>query len=197
MHVCVLCLHLRSFKIWNKVSLDQTSQGKQQLCFTSALCLQDFNLASSEGQAGGGWENGGGEEGEVEAKEDSDMEGWEDDGWGTFDSPPAPADTPPQEVSSGADFFDNIQTSSSKRTQPRDPFEDFGFSKAQSSKSSQRDRTSPQFTSASLFGGGDMGGKTAGGGVAADKDEGEGGWGDWNSDFDLKPTVKVRIWCKL
>lgn len=164
--------------------------------------FQDFGMDSKEDQAGGDWGGGGhGDDfGEVEAKGDSDMEGWEDDGWGTFDSPPAPTqppaskkDKPVQELSSGADFFDNMKTSrSSERTQEsRDLFEDFGFSKPQSSRNAQKDRTPPPFTSASLFGGGDTGRKSAES-VKSDKDEEAGGWGDWNSDFDdVKPSVKV------
>lgn len=155
-------------------------------------------MVSKGGKTGNKWGDD-----EVEAKGDSDMEGWEGDGWDTFDSPPAPAPAPmqgkaTQELSSGADFFDNIETSSSKRTQSKDPFEDFGFSKARPSRGAQKDHTPPHFTSASLFGGGDTGSKASeGGGVASNKDEGEGGWGNWNSDFDAKPTIKVRLLISL
>ena len=153
-------------------------------------------MASKDEQAGGGGGGGGGDEGE--GKEDSDMEGWEDDGWGTFDNSAPPAPPPqqskaPQEISSGADFFDSIETSSSsQRTQAKDPFEDFGFAKAQSSRNAQKDHAPTRLTSASLFGDKDTSSKSGGGGVAASNgDSGGGGWGDWSSDFDMKPTVKV------
>ena len=148
-------------------------------------------------------------------EEDSDMEGWEDDGWGTFDSTPQQQQDltrpPQQEISSGADFFDNFGGSSdSKRTKPKDPFEEFGFSSAK--PSSKKDRTPPPMTSASLFGGGDSGsqagarggtstssegGGGGGGGGWGDDDEG-GGWGDhgggWGAwDEDVKPSDRVCV----
>lgn len=130
----------------------------------------------------------------MEVKDDSDMEGWEDDGWGDFDpiprQDPVSAAKPPQQMSSGADFFDSIGTRKSTRTKAKDLFEDFGYPDNQSAKSSGREHTPPLLTSASLFGSS----KPAGGSVA-DKDD-EGGWGDWDEDFDVKPAAsKVCVCC--
>lgn len=162
------------------------------------LILQDCNTeVQSSREPGGGWEGGG----DVMAKDDSDMEGWEDDGWGTFDSTPqqdiaSPKSQPqPQKISSGKDFFDSLGASDSKRTKPKDPFEEFGLSSARSP--AKKEQTPPLLTSASLFGN-DRGGKSA----AADKHvsktaevgaDDNGGWGDWDDSFDTKPASKVCV----
>lgn len=144
---------------------------------------------------GGQGSKEGGKE-EVEAKGDSDMEGWEDDGWGNFDATPRqdsvsatskPAQQQQQHTtSSGADFFDSIGNAS--RTKSKDLFEEFGYSGGQSSKASGKERTPPLLTSTSLFGGGNPAGGTA----TVSKGD-EGGWGDWNDDLEVKPTASSKV----
>lgn len=157
--------------------------------------------------------------GEVEAGEDSDMEGWEDDGWGTFDSTPqekatpshprqqwedddwgtfdsvpqqnATPSRPPQQANSGADFFDNIHASSdSQARRTKNPFDDFGFG---GSRSSKEEHTSPLRTTASLFGH-DTSRQSVSGGVAASGTADDGEWGaEWGEEFDVKPKVGFMV----
>ena len=145
---------------------------------------------------GGGGGGGGGDAIEVEAKDDSDMEGWEDDGWDSFNTPATTTtttqkeatSTAKKEMSSGADFFDSVGFDSSRtRTAKKDPFENFGYSSGPNSSRS-KDPTPPPLTSASLFG--DAGGK-----VSGTREEDEGGWGDWNDSFDAKPASSKVIAC--
>ena len=131
-------------------------------------------------------------------KEDSDMdmEGWEDDGWGTFDSTPqrdTATSNPAQEMSSGADFFDNFGAGSNsdrtKTTATSDPFEEFGFSSGRSQV--KKERTPPPLTSASLFGA-----STGGMSASAERNVSSGGggdegWEDWGESFGTKPVPKV------
>ena len=132
------------------------------------------------------------EEEEVEAQGDSDMEGWEDDGWGNFDpiprQDPVSSKPPQQQISSGADFFDSVGSrNTSSKTKPKDLFEDFGYPSA---PHSGKERTPPVLTSASLFGVD----KPAAGGVVDSADGG--GWGDWDKDFVDKPVAsKVHVCC--
>ena len=164
--------------------------------------MKDFGVSGQESRepevsASMGWGSG-----EVEAKEDSDMEGWEDDGWGTFDIP----DTKPSqhqkqqqhspEKSSGADFFDTFDTASSQRTKTKDFFDSYGISNPRPSPL-KKEKSPPPLTSASLFGGSNTGSKvgTGIGGVAASDTGDGGGWGDWSEDFDMKPAMQVNYGC--
>ena len=145
-------------------------------------------------QTKGGVEKGGGvgwEEEEVMADEDgSDMEGWEDDGWGSIDEKEQPQQnpstvTPPP--SSGADFFDTFQHSISSKPKEKDYFADFGFTdvKASTYTSAKKEKTPPPLVSAALFGGGEK--KT---------ESRSDGWGDWGSDFSsAKPQVRMNVAC--
>lgn len=140
----------------------------------------------------------GGEKEEVEAKDDSDMEGW-GDSWGEFDSviatsgspsatayqggrgdfdstpqrrsatPPFPPQPQKKEVSSGPAFFDSISGSSD--SQRNKPSSRDPFENFGIQSASRKKCTAPLPTSASLFGGG----------VASEGDKG--GWGDWNEEF--------------
>ena len=124
-----------------------------------------------------GGDRGGWDEEEVLAADDgSDMEGWEDDGWGDFGgnktTPPAPS-----VPSSGADFFDTFQGGFSPKTKEKDYFSDFD---SMATPSSKKEKSPPPLVSASLFGG-EM--KTG--------QESAGGWGDWGDDFgSTKPKVQ-------
>ena len=132
----------------------------------------------------GGSEKGGGKgwvEEEVMADEDgSDMEGWEDDGWGNVDEnkPQQSRQTLP---SSGADFFDTFQGDTSSKPKEKDYFTDFGFTSVKSSISAKKEKTPPPLVSAALFGGGEK--KT---------ESSSDGWGNWGDDFSsAKPQVSI------
>ena len=127
------------------------------------------------------------------------MEGWEDDGWGTFDfpQPDTMAKSPSQQqpkVSSGADFFDNLSTNvpaSSQIKKDRNPFDDFWISSLQPGKN---ERALPPLTPASLFSKSGASGQSMA--VKSDTDIGGEGWGDWEEEFDVvKPAVKVENYC--
>ena len=118
------------------------------------------------------------------------MEGWEDDGWGAFDSSQNNKKETKSEraaLSSGGDFFDTFETKSpsSNRTsntstaQPKggDFFE--AFQSPWSTKSEKKEKTPPPLVSASLF---------AGGGVSGDGGSGD-GWGDWDEDLPSKQVI--------
>ncbi len=103
-----------------------------------------------------------------------DLEGWEDDGWGTL------GEAEPQGVSSGADFFDAFHGggAASERTKAKnqDFFETFiptGTSRG------SREHSPPPPVSSALFEGGGYG---SGGGATE-----ESGWGDWGSEFVQAP----------
>ena len=145
------------------------------------------------------------------AKNDSDMEGWEDDGWGTFDStpqevaPPKSSQQQQQQLGSGADFFDSFGASGSTRTEAtkaRDPFEEFGLSTSAQGRAGKKDRTPPPLTSASLFGGSTSSKKPAATEsnmrvsnmhVSVAPEVETGGWGDWDENFGTEPAPKVCV----
>ncbi len=134
---------------------------------------------------------------EIEAKGDSDMEGWEDDGWGDINPTPrqesaVSAPKPrAKETSGGADFFDSLGVGNTQKTKSKDPFENYGYSDPRPAKPSRKENTPPPLTSASLFGGSGLASNS--GGVAGD------GWGDWSEDFEVQPVpskVKYCVLCK-
>ena len=130
------------------------------------LFIQDFNISGEQTISHEPVNAGGGESG---AKE------WEDDGWGTFE--PLEEEVP----SSGADFFDTLGQSSSKKPgREEDLFERLGVGVAGGGGAK---KTSPPPVSSSLFG--DLSGAGGRGGG------GEGDWGDWGSDFS---SEKVYIY---
>ena len=123
-----------------------------------------------------------------EEREGSDMEEWEDDGWGVLESsvePPRGRPTKTSElrtaatVSSGADFFDTFQTTSRTKSKGDDFFESFGGT---ASGSKSRKERSPPPVSPTLFGG-------------KKKEEEEEGWGDWGGDFssDISSTRPAQV----
>ena len=116
------------------------------------LCFQDFTMVSSQSQQ------------QQERGEGSDMEGWEDDGWGTFET------TSDQPISSGADFFENYKSnvSPTEKDKNEDFFQSFGAPLTSGHKK-MKEQSPPPPVSASLF-------------------EGDSGWG---SDFSSAPSHKV------
>jgi len=145
--------------------------------------------------------------------DDSDMEGWEDDGWGTFDSTSASQDpshdqsrnvkssSRQQPLSSGADFFDTFPPSSGGRTEnisvAKDPFENMW-----SPVSDQQSHKSPKaaasaFPPASSMFGSPSESKSsqfepkAEAEPAASRTGDFGGWDEWSEeDFEEKPKVR-------
>lgn len=107
---------------------------------------------------------------------DGDMEEWEDDGWGTFevlDDNKIP--------SSGADFFDTLETSVPKKKESEDLFEQLGVGGGRGGK-----KTSPPPVSASLFG-------SSGAGGWEEEKAGD-DWGDWGSGFSSKQVQYMYMW---
>ena len=142
---------------------------------------------SRERETRGGWDV----DEEVLAGDDgSDMEGWEDDGWGSFEDnkqtkqKPPSLSPPPTVPSSGADFFDTFQSGFSSKPKEKDYFADFGPAATLSSLSAKREKSPPPPVSASLFGG------------EKKAESSSDGWGDWGSDFDSVKPSKVSEICK-
>ncbi len=132
-------------------------------------------------------------------KDGSDMEGWEDDGWGTFDTPshskdhsktPAATTKPTHSLSSGADFFDNITTNTSSAEKTKDAFDLWPSGTGQHSHkakvSSNLPSASSLFQSVPASNESDRKSEPAHG-VADD------GWGDWSEDTPIKKTSKVKV----
>ena len=145
------------------------------------------------------------EVGEVAAKKDSDIESWEDDGWGTtFISHDHSRNTESSQQSSlrgGADFFDSFSTakkSSGSSHITESPLK-YDFLPPSGGQAGQNIKA-PPFTSASLFGdtsgtstANDQNSKTGsslGNVTSFNVDDGGGGWEDWNEDFEVKPDVQ-------
>lgn len=113
--------------------------------------------------------------------EGSDMEGWEDDGWGVLESTVGPQRGVPAQdagvrtanVSSGADFFDTFQSTSRTKSKADDFFGSFG---ATTSGSKGRKERSPPPVSPTLFGG---------------KKEEEDSWGDWGAEIPSSRPAQV------
>lgn len=153
-------------------------------------------------------------------KEGSDMEGWEDDGWGTLHTSSASRDqlrgstgnTKPfqQPASGGADFFDTLSSTSNpggsdKAATTKDPFDDMWSSfTGQQNQKSKKSEALP--SASSLF---DSPSKSSASPSksSASKPVSESkqplsneGWDDWNEDFEVKPTTKVpytRLWSTI
>ena len=147
--------------------------------------LQDFTAVSNPEEmvpshgvgdkGGGGWD----EEEVLAADDGSDMEGWEDDGWGNFGGGSKHDPLAPPAPSSGADFFDTFQGGISSKTKERDYFTNFDSMTSPSSLSAKREKSPPPPVSAALFGG------------EIKTGNGSDGWGDWGADFgSTKPQVR-------
>ena len=149
--------------------------------------------------------------------DDSDMEGWEDDGWGTFGSTPALHDpscstensesSQHQPLSSGADFFDSFSPGSSGRMESKpitkDPFNDMWSSVTDQQSHKSKAPTSPLPPASSLFGSSSESKSSkfepkAESESTASKAVSTGGWDEWNEeDFEEKPSTKVfQFSCK-
>ncbi len=140
--------------------------------FTFFELLQDFSTETPSATAGNQAQPEFSPE--VEVNEESDMEGWDDDGWGDLDPAPTTTQTIP---TSGADFFDTFESKSSKpQAKPNDDFFDT-VPGHWSAKSSKKEKTPPPPVSASLF---------SGGGGASDS------WGDWGDDY-TQSTKQVQF----
>ena len=149
------------------------------------MCPQDF---STDNLPSGGIQVQPEFNQEVEAQGDSDMEGWDDDGWGDMNS--EFQTKPPQQTvpSSGADFFDTFDSKISSTAKTKTGKTDDIFDSVQgpwSAKSSKKEKTPPPPVSSSLFGGG--GDEAGEGGDTGD------GWGDWNDDFKEPPKQVNRV----
>lgn len=124
-------------------------------------------------------ERGGVGEGEEEG---SDLEGWEDDGWDTFETPSMTTSSEKDKpaLSSGADFFDTFQGSvSTNRNKNEDFFESFGASSTAGRGRREKERSPPPPVAASLFGV-----------EKTEEKSDDGGWGDWGDDFFSSTTSK-------
>ena len=127
---------------------------------------------------------------DVEAKEDSDMEGWDDDEWGDIES----SNTTQTVPSSGADFFDAFDSKPSNAKPKTEQSGDF-FDNVPghwSAKNTRTEKTPPPPVSASLFSGKGGASVGAGGGDGWDSGGGGDGWGDWNEDFK-EPQKQVIV----
>lgn len=123
------------------------------------------------------------------------MEGWEDDGWGAFDSSQSnkketKSEQVPATLSSGGDFFDTFETksTSSNRTSSTSTTQAKGgdffdaFESSWSTKSAKKEKTPPPLVSSSLFA---SGGVSGGGGGD--------GWGDWDEDLPSEQVKNLTI----
>lgn len=151
---------------------------------------------------------GGGKEVEVEAKDDSDMEGW-GDSWGEFDSVPTATNTTPSPTANQGggwgDFDSTPQRHSATPPRPPQPqkkeissgpafFDSIsGSSDSQRTKPSSRDpfenfgiqsAAAPKKKQAAPL---PTSASLFGGGVASEGDKG--GWGEWNEEFDSEPLA--------
>ena len=162
-----------------------------------------------------GWEDNAGE---VVAKDDSDMEGWEEDGWGTFNSTssthdpshdPLPNMKSSQQswetLSSGADFFDNFSTTNKPSSSLQVTEKTGEFSWSTFGPQAAEKAKSPPLISSSLFGdtgntsanipGTNTGSKTGSNFRNVTdvnvENNGNGEWADWDEDFEMTPVVEV------
>ena len=116
-----------------------------------------------------------------ETGEGSDMEGWEDDGWGTFDASlgdDSQKKTNPS-LSSGADFFDTYQSGTSSSGVMESKNDDFFSNFGPTATFSTKERSPPPPVSSSYFGEKETESKNE-------------GWGDWEDDFST-PVQQVQV----
>lgn len=151
--------------------------------------LEPFQSKGSRESREGSKGRGGGWDEEVLAGDDgSDMEGWEDDGWGDFGDKKQ-QQRQQQTPSSGADFFDTFHGSAPSKPRERDYFLDFDPVATSSSQSAKREKSPPP-VSADLFGSSTREKSPPSTGGAKKTGSSSDDWGDWGSDFG---STKLQV----